>query len=211
MELRRGDFTQTRSHWWWRPGWGPGARFLTFHLTFERAPELQATASRFTERAIAIEYVDPVPLEWLHLTMTGVGFAGDVSADRLAALSSAVFDGASTLAFESLAFNSLFFSREGIMLAARPDPWLRELKALQERTVSEVCGVPQSGQEFHPHVSLAYFHGIVDTSAVVDAVDDISEVTVARPMLSLIELGRDDEVYTWRGVAQCDLGSPRTT
>lgn len=97
------------------------------------------------------------------------------------------------------------------MLAARPDPWLRELKALQERTVSEVCGVPQSGQEFHPHVSLAYFHGIVDTSAVVDAVDDISEVTVARPMLSLIELGRDDEVYTWRGVAQCDLGSPRTT
>ena len=39
------DFTQTRSHWWWRPGWGPGARFLTFHLTFERAPELQATAA----------------------------------------------------------------------------------------------------------------------------------------------------------------------
>ena len=206
MQLRRGDFTQTRSHWWWRPGWGPGARFLTFHLTFEQAPDLRATASRFWNRAGAGENVDPIPPEWLHLTMTGVGFAREVSADRLAALSSAVFDGASTLGFESLVFDSLFLSREGIMLAARPDPWLKELKALQERAVAEVCDIPQPGQAFHPHVSLAYFRGIVDTSAVVDAVDDIPEVTVAHPTLSLIELGRDDEVYTWRVVTQQALG-----
>lgn len=202
MQLRRGDFTQTRSHWWWRPGWGPGARFLTFHLTFERAPELRATASRFTDRAGAIENVDPVPPEWLHLTMTGVGFAGEVSADRQVVLSNAVFDGAATLDFEPLVFDSLFLSREGIMLAARRDLWLMELKALQERVVAEVCGIPQPGPEFRPHVSLAYFRGNVDTSAVVDAVDGISEITVAHPMLSLLELGRDDEVYTWRVVAQ---------
>ncbi|MFT4163966.1 MAG: hypothetical protein QM650_01845 [Microlunatus sp.] len=207
MQLRRGDFTETRSHWWWRPGWGPGSRFLTFHLTFEQAPELRAAASRFTDRTSAMENVDPVPPEWLHLTMTGVGFAGKVSEDRQAALSTAVFDGASTLDFEPLVFDSLFLSREGIMLAARRDLWLKELKALQECAVAEVCGSPQPGSEFHPHVSLAYFRGVVDTSAVVDAVGDISEITVAHPMLSLLELGRDDEVYTWRVVAQHGLRS----
>ena len=210
MQLHRGDFTQTRSHWWWRPGWGPGARFLTFHLTFEQASALHAAAARFTDRAAAIEHVDPVPSEWLHLTMTGVGFTGDVSADRLTTLAGAVFDGASTLGVEPLVFDSLFLSREGIMLAARPDPWLRELKRLQERAIAEVCGTPPPAQEFHPHVSLAYFRGVVETSAVVNAVDDISEVTVAYPMLSLLELGRDDEVYTWRVVAQQGLGSQST-
>lgn len=206
MQLRRGEFTETRNHWWWRPGWGPGTRFLTFHLTFEHAPELHAAASRFADAAGAIENVDVIPPEWLHLTMTGVGFADEVSDDRRAALANAVFDGANALAFEPLVFDSLFLSREGIMLAARNDAWLHELKARQERAVAEICGVPQSASEFHPHVSLAYFRGVVDTEAVVDAVHDQSEVTVARPMLSLIELGRDDEVYTWRVVAQHPLG-----
>ena len=46
----------------------------------------------------------------------------------------------------------------------------------------------------------------MDEAAVVDATRDLAVVEVSAPMLSLIELGRDDEVYTWSIVAQHPLG-----
>lgn len=204
MELRRLDFERTRDHWWWRPGWGPGARFLTFHLTFETAPELHAEAARLAPGLEALPRVDVVPIPWLHLTMTGVGFVEDVRADQLAALTDAVIHRAEGMATSPLVFDGIVLAAEGTSLTASATPWLHELKALQKRAVAEICGVSDAGV-FRPHVSLAYFAGDVDSAAVVEVVSDARDITVARPLLSLIELGRDDGVYTWRVLAQSSL------
>ena len=57
-------------------------------------------------------------------------------------------------------------------------------------------------------MSLGYYSAEVDEFAVGRALDaaDIRPVVVATPRLALIELGRDDHVYTWRVVAQRTLG-----
>jgi len=38
--------TNIADHWWWRPGWGPGTRFYTFHFTFQDQPVVREHAAQ---------------------------------------------------------------------------------------------------------------------------------------------------------------------
>lgn len=201
MDLRELEFDRTQDHWWWRPGWGPGTRYLTYHLTFEDAPALHGEAERLAPRLGALDHVDVVPVPWLHLTMTGAGFSTDLGEEQVAELVRALDE---DLAVRPLVFDELVLSSEALFLSARRSPWIDALKARQEAAVGRIDG-PPSGQRFYPHVSLAYFSGEVDVAAVREAVRDAREVEVAAPRHSLIELGRDDRVYTWRVLAQKPL------
>lgn len=210
MRLERGGFERTRNHWWWRPGWGPGTRYVTFHLTFERAPTLAAEAARIGSLLSGVSGVDVIPPKWLHLTMTGVGFAAELDGGTLDRLAQAVLGRVSSLATGPLSLSWLYLHREGLSLASDPTPWLSELKLAQETAVAAETGAGRTGDEpFHPLVSLAYFTGEVDESALVRAVDDAAptEIVVEQPMVSMIELNRDRQVYTWRVLAQAPLSS----
>lgn len=208
MELQRGDFEKTRDHWWWRPGWGVGTRFLTFHLTFEDASELHVAAEDIARELDTLPAVDVVPIPWLHLTMTGVDHAHAVTPETLSALIERVFAKAVELDSTPLVFDRLFVYREGICLSADTPPWLAELKRIQVEAVRDVCGIRQEDSSFIPHVSLAYFSGDVDLPRLISVVDAERRhpIVVARPRLSLLELERDDAVYRWRVVAQQAIG-----
>ena len=207
MELTRGDFTQTSNHWWWRPGWGPGTRYATFHLTFELAPELAGEAVRCGRSLCDVPNVDVVPPEWLHLTMTGVGSTDDHDREALLELADAVFAEIGGLDRQPLRLDGLFLGREGLSLTAHTAPWLTELKRLQGEMIKRRLGAEHDEQQFHPHVSLAYFRGEIELPLLHRAIEEASPraVIIDRPMLSLIELGRDDEVYTWRVLSQHEL------
>jgi len=204
MRLDRGDFSQTRNHWWWRPGWRPGARYAIFHLTFELALELTSEAARCERFLSGVPNVDVVPPEWLHLTMTGVGFTDAHDPQDLLELAEAVLAEIGELDREPLTLNGLYLGREGLSLTADPAPWLMELRLRQQEMIKRHLGVEHEKQQFHPHVSLAYFRGDIDLSLLHRAIEvaSPSEVVIDRPMLSLIELGRDHEVYTWRVLSQ---------
>jgi hypothetical protein len=60
-------------HWWWRPGWAPGRRMYTFHVTFEDQPAVQEPAAEARQRLAGLDGLDLVPGRWLHLTTQGVG------------------------------------------------------------------------------------------------------------------------------------------
>ncbi|MGN8025833.1 2'-5' RNA ligase family protein [Microbacterium sp. 22242] len=207
MQVTGEDVERTRDHWWWRPGWAPGARYLTFHLTFEDADVLHDAAGALAPSLRVLPAVDPVPVEWLHLTMTGVGFTTDVAADALEACADGVFARASQLAPEPLRFPRAFVYPQGVGIATAPAAWLDDLRAIQ---LDEVGRIREVGGDspFQPHVTLAYFSGETDPHAVAATVRQwhAEEVVVAHPRLSLIELGRDDRVYTWRVVRQVSLG-----
>ena len=153
--------------------------------------------------------VDVVPPEWLHLTMTGVGSTADRDPEVLLELADAVFAEAGGLNELPLRLDGHFLCREGLSLAARTAPWLAEPKGLQEEMIKRRLGVEHHQQEFHPHVSLAYFRGVVDLSLLHRAIEEASPraVVIDRPTFSLIELGRDDEVYTRRVLSQYALRS----
>ncbi|WP_454299796.1 hypothetical protein [Salana multivorans] len=206
MQIERGDFEQTRSHWWWRPGWGPETRYLTFHLTFGSEPAL-AEASRACAGVLAsLDTMAPVPVDGLHLTMTGVGFAADISAETLAALSVRVLDDAAARADGGppLVLDTLFLGMEAIMLTGPCPDWLAMLKREQERAVEDLVGAPGEWSGFWPHTSLAYFSGVVDEDTLVSGLGGVGldDVVVTRPTLSLLELRREDHLYTWRSLGE---------
>ena len=53
--------TCMRYHWYWRPGWQPGTRFYTFHVTWRDQPGVQKLGERARERLAGIRGLDPVP------------------------------------------------------------------------------------------------------------------------------------------------------
>jgi hypothetical protein len=65
-------------HWWWRPGWSVGRRFLTWHLTFEGAPEVHRLAETYRAALTDVPGLDLIPDQWFHCTMQGLGFADEV-------------------------------------------------------------------------------------------------------------------------------------
>ncbi|MEA4943536.1 MAG: hypothetical protein VB080_03770 [Propionicimonas sp.] len=201
MQVYRGDFERTATHWWWRTGWNPETRYLTFHLTFGAELAVAEAAQRYVGVLGALGNVGPVPQAWLHLTMTGVGFAAEVPPEAVESLSERILVDAASRADGSppLVFDTFFLGREGVSLTGPAPDWLTALKDEQVQAVDELL-TPGDWAAFHPHVSLAYFAGEVDEAALLAGVAEagLADVVVTRPTLSLLELRREGHLYTWR-------------
>ncbi|MFI6337703.1 hypothetical protein [Streptomyces sp. NPDC050535] len=71
-------------HWWWRPGWQAGQRGYAWHLTFSGQAQLHRLTSAYQLTLAPFQTLDMVPIQWLHLTMQGMGFVGATSTDEAA-------------------------------------------------------------------------------------------------------------------------------
>src|SRR5579884_1322284 len=80
------DAQRTANHWWWRPGWSTGRRFLTWHLTFDDAPEVHRLAATYREALVQVPCLDLIPDTWLHCTMQGLGFVDEVEQEDVQAI-----------------------------------------------------------------------------------------------------------------------------
>lgn len=56
---------------WSRPGWSDGARAYYWLLAFRDEPALSSLALRCQEALTPLS-LDPVPVEWLHVTLSAV-------------------------------------------------------------------------------------------------------------------------------------------
>ena len=197
---------QTRNHWWWRPGWGLGTRYYTWHLTFEHCHELHLLASRMRPALARHPVQDAIPDGWLHLTMTGIGFDTDVSQQQLDEIAAEVFAELPELPSGVLTFDSVLVADEGVLLPARKDTWLMELSGLQRRVVGRVVGHAEWDGPFWPHVSLSYSSGAAPVAPLVAdlrAVAPLQEtLAVARPRVTLMRINRDSRQYQWDVVDQ---------
>ncbi len=66
-------------------GLSDATRYLTWHLLPHECPDLGAVVGRNQSVVTGVDGLDPVPPQWLHLTVQGVGFADEVIADRYSA------------------------------------------------------------------------------------------------------------------------------
>src|SRR5687767_5412913 len=80
---------QLVNHWFWRPGWRPGRRFYTWHLTFEDQDDVHSLVMEYQSALRNVVGLDFVPPQWLHITMQGVGFVDEVSNTDIAAIADA--------------------------------------------------------------------------------------------------------------------------
>jgi 2'-5' RNA ligase len=201
---------RTIDHWYWRPGWRIGRRFYTWHLTFEDTPEVQRLATLYQSK-IDLPFLDPVPLDGLHLTLQGIGFTDEVGHDDLAAMSAAAQVRCAELAPMELRIGPADADEQGVPLALRPWEPLRELRAALRHAIADVWGserVPDAAEGFHPHITVFYSNAIADPTPLRERLTELRDTPPVRATIrrvSLIELGRDDKVYRWSTVANVAL------
>jgi len=204
--------TEMRDHWWWRPGWAIGRRFYTWHFTFEGRDELHRLVATYQEALAVFPTLDPVPMPWLHLTVQGLGFVGEVDERDLAKIDAAVTSHVEELPIREVSFKRPVIRPEAIALPPAPVEPLVEAKAAIRRGIAEVWGsehVPEQLEGFQPHVTVAYSSGELGAGEILARINSVdpkpARIELGRP--KRITLHRDSRVYEWVE----DPGQDRTT
>ncbi|MEV4352954.1 2'-5' RNA ligase family protein [Nonomuraea sp. NPDC049625] len=207
---------EVRSHWWPRQGWWPGRLVYTWHLTFEHAPQLHQLAERYQTALSTIRGHNPIPAQWLHLTVQSVGFVDEVSEELLDQVIKAVGVRLGQLAPIELTFHQPVVIGEAVVLAPTPVGPLHQIWDEIRTGIAEVAGnAPTAAEQakgFRPHVSLTYFNTPGPAKPYMDglnAVDaDAANVNVDQVALIVQNRVLDPErVYRWNTYATVPLGT----
>ncbi|WP_034270725.1 2'-5' RNA ligase family protein [Actinospica robiniae] len=199
----------TADHWWWREGWGPGTRFLTWHLTFQQDEVLHAHAAAYRDLLGGFAQLDLVADHGLHMTMQGVGLATDIDAAQLAALIDAARKRLARVRPFELHLDKPAFTPEAIRWDPEPVSPVTEVRRAVRAAISEVLGsVPEAEDGFVPHVTIAYGNRVAPAGPIIAAIEEskVPPVTVAVNRADLIVLGRDRREYEWEYAAKVELG-----
>lgn len=131
---------RVRDHWWWRPGWGPGRRFYTWHLTFDNQPALHRLVHDYQERLSGFSALRPVPAEWLHLTMQGLGFTDEVTDDEVTAVVAAARKRIVDLSRLTLTFGPAVAFAEAIVVPPTPAEDVARVRTTLRAAIADVRG-----------------------------------------------------------------------
>jgi 2'-5' RNA ligase len=205
--------TQTetmRNHWWWRPGWSVGRRFYTWHLTFEGQSEVHRLADEYRSALAPLgDILTPIPDRWLHLTMQGIGFVGEVKEQDVHAVVDAARTRLATVPAFDLQIGPEVLDPEAVLLHVHPDGPVRAVRDAIRAAIGEVLGaVPEKAEGFTPHVSVAYSAEDGPAAPLAEVLDGLS-LTPAQARISsaeLIVLHRDNLMYEWESFATVPLG-----
>jgi 2'-5' RNA ligase len=203
------DAAQLRDHWWLRSGWRPDTRMLSWYLTFEGETSLHALAQQAQSALAGIDALDPVPAEWLHLSLADFGATDDVTEDCVRQAINAAHEHISVLGSLELSFSQTVVFAESVVLRPDDSPGLGVLRAALLESVRQVrgAGAPAEAGDFIPHLSVAYAHGPAAGADVVRALEsaNLPAVESVRPTLTLAEVHRDGRLYRWRPVSAFPL------
>ncbi|WP_226899884.1 2'-5' RNA ligase family protein [Nonomuraea phyllanthi] len=202
--------TTTRDHWWWRPGWRVGRSYYTWHILVEDQPAIHEFAQALQPELAATGVLGPIPLEWLHMTMQGVGFADEVSDEDLHAIAAAVSARVAAVGPVPVTLGPPVVDPEGVNLPVRRIEAVNAVRLAVRDGIADVWGtdrVSEAADRFRPHVSLAYSHS---TGAPLAPIQNIlaqhtTEIPVVVNRVSLIDINRDNGIYWWRLIQHASL------
>lgn len=198
-----------RDHWWWRPGWRPGRRMYTWHVTFDRYPAVPELAARAQARLAGLPGLDLVPARWLHLTMQGVGFTDEVTDADIERIIEASRERVAPVAPPKVTVGPARTASEGIAFGVEPKEPLAMLRGALRAAIADVWGFGRApeNEDFTPHISVAYSN-VTGPGDVYDAAlageDGTADLVV--DAVQLIVLGRDEHMYEWTTLADVPLG-----
>ncbi|OLB78539.1 MAG: hypothetical protein AUI14_12990 [Actinobacteria bacterium 13_2_20CM_2_71_6] len=201
--------SKLQEHWYWRPGWRPGRRFYTWHLTFTGQTALFDLVRRI-QASLDLPGLDLVPMEGLHLTMQGVGFTDEVSEEDIAAIVEAAQVRCASLPPLRISLGPVDPDPEGLGLLVSPWAPVERVRLAVREAIGSVWGqVPEPLDGFRPHVTVAYSGADVPAGPVRDRLRPLRSlrpVEVQINEVQLIALRRDDRTYRWDVVASLPLG-----
>lgn len=127
-----------RNHWWWRPGWAVGRSFYTWHITFAEQAELRELAEAYTPVLAELPMLDHIPVQWLHLTMQGVGFTDEVAQADVDAIVEAARRRLAELEPFTVTVGPPHVDPETIQMSVQPVEPLRNVRASIRAAIGEV-------------------------------------------------------------------------
>ena len=203
------EVARFRDHWWWRDGWRPGTRYLTWHVLLDDQLELRAEVRAHQDALDGVEGLRAIPEHWLHVTTSGVGFAHEVTTserDRLVDAARRALAGVPAVRGRA---GSAVVHPEGVLLPLDAPDLVRVRETLRA-AAAEALGtnrVADRSPRIRPHVSVAYADGPADAAPARIAVGGLDpSASVVVRALNLLELERDDRVYRWQVLARLSLG-----
>lgn len=203
------DDTMT-DHWWWRPGWHVGTRFYAWHITQEHQPEVRDLAQRYRDAVSTIKTLDPIPDEWLHMTVQGVGHVDDVNIAALDYVTVRVADRLRDLAPITTSYRRAHISREAVILPPDDPEAFAEVRTAIRAGITDALGkCPEPEGGFQAHVSVAYSNADAEAGPIREALDraePTAPATATYTQVSLIRMHRDRRVYEWDVLRQVPLG-----
>ncbi|MFF5233652.1 2'-5' RNA ligase family protein [Dactylosporangium sp. NPDC000521] len=203
---------EVRDHWYWRPGWGVGSRFYTWHITFSDQPSAAALADQYRDVLSPQPSLDIIPIEWLHLTMQGIGFVDQVPPADVDAIVEAARVRCAKLSPLQLTIGTPHVDSESIQIAVQPAEPVRQLRSAIRASIADVWGddrVPEAAEPYNPHMSLAYVNAPGPGAPLVQMLDNAPQIKADALIRScqLIVLNRDEGMYVWEPYATVALGS----
>ena len=212
------NLTTVRNHWWWRPGWKEGRHFYACHLTFEDQPQLQRLVHTYQHTIQNLDSLDPIPQQWLHLTMQGIGFLDEISEEEIKTAKESLIQYLGEIAQPIVTFQHPTIQKEALYLRAEPKEALFELRMCMYRAVVSVLGPDRLSdpeptlETFGPHVSFAYVNAETPASALEPVLQEVqaNPVTVTFSQASLLEFHRDNRMYEWPHATPIPIGPSRS-
>ncbi|MFG2811997.1 2'-5' RNA ligase family protein [Streptomyces sp. NPDC048410] len=199
-----------RNHWWWRPGWSVGRRFYTWHLTWEGQDDVHRLAAEYRDALAPFAgELTLIPDRWLHLTMQGIGFVGEVAERDVRAVADAASERLAAVPAFDVRVGPHVLAPEAILLPAHPAGPVTEVREAIRGAIGDVLhDVPEKPTGFRPHVSVAYSASDGPAAPVQEALA-AREFTPAQARVTsaeLIVIHRDNEMYEWETFASVPLG-----
>ena len=204
-----------RNHWWWRPGHAEGRHFWACHLILDDQPEFRQLADDYQQPLTGLPGMDLIPAQWLHLTMQGIGFTDEVTADELGHLDHALTTALAAVEPPTVEFRYLTIQREAVYLKAHPAAALTPLRRAAHDAALSVLG-PERFTETSadvakclPHVSIGYIAYDGDPQPIAGALSSLTTRTVAVTFTKadLLEFHRDRRMYEWTSATPLRIGS----
>ncbi|MDT0547696.1 2'-5' RNA ligase family protein [Streptomyces lonegramiae] len=196
---------------WTRPDWSDGSRAYYWLLTFSDSPRLAELARR-CQTALAPLGLDAVPIDGLHITLSGIGAPDAITPRQLDALASRAGRAALVDAF-SIQAVPLTGSRGAVRLSVGPwEPLVRLQAALVQLGTDAGIAPKKSSAAFRPHLSLAYNNRRRPAMPAIEAVASLrslAAVDLDITHVQLVELRRSGTQYHWDVLTSLPLTVPR--
>jgi 2'-5' RNA ligase len=202
---------EVRDHWDWRPNWRPGRSFYTWHVIFPDDAVLIDLHDAYRRLVGSLPGITPVPVQWLHLALQGIGFVDKVPQADLAPIVEAAQRRLEHFRPFEIKLGPAVVDVESLQLPVTPVDRLRRLRAQLRAAVTDVWGrdsVPTL-PELNPHISLGYWNQPAPAAPLRQRVNALpgSTATTHLTQVSLLTLTGDHHHYEWTTHTSLALGA----
>ncbi len=200
--------TQMANHWRQRPGRPPDRVSYHWHILFRDQPQVHELAAAAQRKLDGLPGLDPVPLQWLHLTTLRAGFADEVSAPSVDNMLATAEHLLSDIEPIDVTLGRVLYFSEAVTLAAEPADALQPVLSSVAIAARE-AGLPgvTDTRPWLPHITIAYSNGTGPAAPIVQALGlhlPPTEITIRTA--SLVRQRQVGHSWQWQPVAEVALG-----